>query len=296
MRAVCNTETFGKKLALVSRGVSARSTIQLLGGILLEAGTAWSGYRRRTWRSRSRRCHRRRSRRRGGSSYRPGSSTTSCGRFRVGSFSLEHDDSGGRSGWRPGRTSTASGRMRPTTSRSCPGSTPRPHSNVRGLARRDRREGVAVLLAGRDEAGLDGDPHQLRGEQGEDGDDGLLPPQHQGDGAGDYRVRGLEGGDHTGAGDAGGRSHLRLRGGRRGRGLALREPGALQDRGRPFGTRLIDGNFPEYRRLLPTTFEREISVNRGKPDGHSTARQPLRPAPDAAGPGKPVHSRRARSR
>jgi DNA polymerase-3 subunit beta len=29
-----------------------------------------------------------------------------------------------------------------------------------------------------------------------------------------------------------------------------------------FGTRLIDGNFPEYRRLLPTTFEREISVSR----------------------------------
>src|SRR5215210_8977870 len=38
MRVVCNTETFSKKLALVSRGVSARSTIQLLGGILLEAG------------------------------------------------------------------------------------------------------------------------------------------------------------------------------------------------------------------------------------------------------------------
>ncbi len=37
MRAVCNTEMFGKKLALVSRGVSTRSTIQLLGGILLEA-------------------------------------------------------------------------------------------------------------------------------------------------------------------------------------------------------------------------------------------------------------------
>jgi DNA polymerase III subunit beta len=37
MRAVCNTEMFGRKLALVSRGVSARSTIQLLGGILLEA-------------------------------------------------------------------------------------------------------------------------------------------------------------------------------------------------------------------------------------------------------------------
>lgn len=38
MRAVCNTESFGRKLGLASRGVSARSTIQLLGGILLEAG------------------------------------------------------------------------------------------------------------------------------------------------------------------------------------------------------------------------------------------------------------------
>ena len=32
MRAVCNTEMFSRKLQLVSRGVSARSTIQLLGG------------------------------------------------------------------------------------------------------------------------------------------------------------------------------------------------------------------------------------------------------------------------
>ena len=39
MRAVCNTDVFGKRLALVSRGVSARSTIQLLGGILLQAGS-----------------------------------------------------------------------------------------------------------------------------------------------------------------------------------------------------------------------------------------------------------------
>ena len=37
MRAVCNTDTFGRKLALATRGVSARSAIQLLGGILLEA-------------------------------------------------------------------------------------------------------------------------------------------------------------------------------------------------------------------------------------------------------------------
>src|ERR687897_151340 len=37
VRVVCNTETFSRKLALASRGVSARSTVQLLGGILLEA-------------------------------------------------------------------------------------------------------------------------------------------------------------------------------------------------------------------------------------------------------------------
>ncbi|MDQ3943491.1 MAG: DNA polymerase III subunit beta, partial [Actinomycetota bacterium] len=29
-----------------------------------------------------------------------------------------------------------------------------------------------------------------------------------------------------------------------------------------FGTRLIEGNFPEYKRLLPTAFDREISVSR----------------------------------
>src|SRR3712207_3122355 len=29
-----------------------------------------------------------------------------------------------------------------------------------------------------------------------------------------------------------------------------------------FGTRLIEGNFPEYRRLLPNAFEREISIQR----------------------------------
>jgi DNA polymerase-3 subunit beta len=37
MRVICNTEHFSKKLALVSRGVSARSAVQVLGGILLEA-------------------------------------------------------------------------------------------------------------------------------------------------------------------------------------------------------------------------------------------------------------------
>jgi DNA polymerase III subunit beta len=38
MKVICNTDFLGRKLALVSRGVSPRSTIQILGGILLEAG------------------------------------------------------------------------------------------------------------------------------------------------------------------------------------------------------------------------------------------------------------------
>jgi DNA polymerase-3 subunit beta len=38
MRVICNTDFFGRKLGLVSRGVSPRSTIPILGGILLEAG------------------------------------------------------------------------------------------------------------------------------------------------------------------------------------------------------------------------------------------------------------------
>jgi DNA polymerase-3 subunit beta len=29
-----------------------------------------------------------------------------------------------------------------------------------------------------------------------------------------------------------------------------------------FGTRLIEGNFPEYKRLLPNAFEREVSIQR----------------------------------
>jgi DNA polymerase-3 subunit beta len=39
MRVVCNTDIFSRKLAQASRGVSTRSTIQLLGGILVEAGS-----------------------------------------------------------------------------------------------------------------------------------------------------------------------------------------------------------------------------------------------------------------
>ena len=84
MRAVCNTETFGKKLALVSRGVSARSTIQLLGGILLEAGDGVVRLSSTDMEISVQTSSPAEVEEEGGSSSRPGSSTTSFDRFRVG--------------------------------------------------------------------------------------------------------------------------------------------------------------------------------------------------------------------
>src|SRR5215216_5197633 len=62
MKVICNTDFLGKKLALVSRGVSPRSTIQILGGILLEAGEEVWGFQRWIWSCRSRPPRQRRSR------------------------------------------------------------------------------------------------------------------------------------------------------------------------------------------------------------------------------------------
>jgi DNA polymerase-3 subunit beta len=41
VRAVCNTGVLAGKLALVSRGVSTRSPVQVLSGVLVEAGEGW---------------------------------------------------------------------------------------------------------------------------------------------------------------------------------------------------------------------------------------------------------------
>jgi DNA polymerase-3 subunit beta len=73
---------------------------------------------------------------------------------------------------------------------------------------------------------------------------------------------GPAGGDHTGQGDDGGLQDL-LGSDETDVEVSLSENQALFRIGDVvFGTRLIDGNFPEYRRLLPTGFEREISVSR----------------------------------
>ena len=92
MRAICSTET-SAKAALVSRGVSARSTIHSW-GIFSRVGRGYWDYRRRTWRFRSRR---RRAEVEGeGRVVIPAvSSTTSYGRCRAGASRWRHDDSEG---------------------------------------------------------------------------------------------------------------------------------------------------------------------------------------------------------
>ncbi len=235
MRAVCNTETFSKKLALVSRGVSAQVHDPVargdtpggwrrfrealgdghgdLGPNLVAGGGRGGGEGRNT-------CpHLQRHR-----------AVAAGGQLLARARRLGGHGTAGRGGKRVPHQGLRRRRL-PAAARLRRG---RGVQDVRGVARRDRREGVAVVLAGRDQAGFDGDPDQLRGEPGQDGNDGLLPPQHQGDGASDDRLRGVEGGDHTGAGHAGGLPHLRFRRRRRGRGVARPEPGAVQDRGRPF--------------------------------------------------------------
>ena len=263
MRAVCNTETFGKKLALVSRGVSARSTIQLLGGILLEAG---DGVVRLS------------------STDMEVSVQTSSpaeveeeGRVVIparifndivrslpsGSFSLEHDDSGGtvrlaagENEYRirayaaddfpqlPGFDAEAAFRMSgdllvetvEKVSRSYSRDETRPVLTGILISFEENR----VRMVTTDSYRLSIKETELATTAFEGSREAIIPARAMQEVA---RIFGSEGEDEVE--------------------VSLSENQALFRIGDVlFGTRLIDGNFPEYRRLLPTTFEREISVNR----------------------------------
>ena len=263
MRAVCNTETFGKKLALVSRGVSARSTIQLLGGILLEAG---DGVVRLS------------------STDMEISVQTSSpaeveeeGRVVIparifndivrslpsGSLSLEHDDSGGtvrlaagENEYRirayaaddfpqlPGFDAEAAFRMSgdllvetvEKVSRSYSRDETRPVLTGILISFEENR----VRMVTTDSYRLSIKETELATTAFEGSREAIIPARAMQEVA---RIFGSEGEDEVE--------------------VSLSENQALFRIGDVlFGTRLIDGNFPEYRRLLPTTFEREISVNR----------------------------------
>src|ERR687897_1409954 len=263
MRAVCNTEAFGKKLALVSRGVSARSTIQLLGGILFEAGDG--------------------SVRLSATDMEISVQTSSPaeveeeGRVVIparifndivralpaGSFSLEHDDSGGtvrlaagENEYRirtyaaddfpqlPGFDAEAAFRMSgevlvetvEKVSRSYSRDETRPVLTGILISFEENR----VRMVTTDSYRLSIKETELATTAFEGSREAIIPARAM------QEVSRIFSGSEEEEVE-----------------VSLSENQALFRVGDVlFGTRLIDGNFPEYRRLLPTTFEREISVGR----------------------------------
>jgi DNA polymerase III subunit beta len=263
MRAVCNTDVFGKKLALVSRGVSARSTIQLLGGILLQA----SGEAIKL----------------SATDMEISIQTSSPAEIEeegrvviparifndivrslhAGRFSLEHDSSGGTVRLEAGENEY---RIRAYAADDFP---QLPGFEVEGafkmsgevlvdtvekVSRSYSRDETRPVLTGilisfedsrvrmvtTDSYRLSIKETELATTAVEGSREAIIPARAM------QEVARIFSGSEE--------EEIEV---------ALSENQALFRMGDVlFGTRLIDGNFPEYRRLLPTSFEREISVNR----------------------------------
>jgi DNA polymerase-3 subunit beta len=263
MRAVCNTEAFGKKLALVSRGVSARSTIQLLGGILLEAGEGLV--------------------RLSATDMEISVQTSSPaeveeeGRVVIparifndivrslpaGSFSLEHDETGGTVRLAAGENEYRIRAYAADDFPQLPGFDAESAFRMSGellvetvekVSRSYSRDETRPVLTGilisfeenrvrmvtTDSYRLSIKETELATTAFEGSRESIIPAR-----AMQEISRIFSGSDEDEVE------------------VSLSENQALFRIGDVlFGTRLIDGNFPEYRRLLPTTFEREISVGR----------------------------------
>jgi DNA polymerase-3 subunit beta len=264
MRAVCNTETFGKKLALVSRGVSARSTIQLLGGILLEA----SGEMVKV----------------SATDMEISVQTSSPaeveeeGRVVIparifndivrslpgGRFSLEHDSSAGTVRLAAGENEYRIRAYAADDFPQLPGFEAESAFKMSGellvetvekVARSYSRDETRPVLTGILISFEDSrvrmvttDSYRLSIKETE-----LATTAFEGSREAIIPARAMQEVSRIFSGSEGEEEVE----------VALSENQALFRIGDVlFGTRLIDGNFPEYRRLLPTTFERQISVNR----------------------------------
>jgi DNA polymerase-3 subunit beta len=263
MRAVCNTEAFGKKLALVSRGVSARSTIQLLGGMLLEAGEGLV--------------------RLSATDMEISVQTSSPaeveeeGRVVIparifndivrslpaGSLSLEHDETGGTVRLAAGENEYRIRAYAADDFPQLPGFDAESAFRMSGqllvetvekVSRSYSRDETRPVLTGilisfeenrvrmvtTDSYRLSIKETELATTAFEGSRESIIPAR-----AMQEVSRIFSGSDEDEVE------------------VSLSENQALFRIGDVlFGTRLIDGNFPEYRRLLPTTFEREISVGR----------------------------------
>ena len=265
MRAICNTETFGKKLQLVSRGVSARSTIQLLGGILLEAQGEELKLSATNMEI----------------SIQTSSPAEIQGEGRViiparifndivrslpgGKFTLEHDDSEGMVTLAAGENEY---RIRTFAADDYPqlpkfpeeGTFSMPGESLvetvekvsRSYSRDETRPVLTGILISFEDSRVrmvTTDSYRLSIKETElatalfDGPkEAIIPARAM------QEVSRIFSGSDEGSIE-----------------VSLSENQALFQIGDVvFGTRLIDGNFPEYRRLLPSGFEREIAVSREK--------------------------------
>jgi DNA polymerase-3 subunit beta len=263
MRAVCNTEAFGRKLALVSRGVSARSTIQLLGGILLEAS---DGVLRLS-----------------ATDMEISVQTSSPaeveeeGRVVIparifndivrslpaGSFSLEHDDSGGTVRLAAGENEYRIRTYAADDFPQLPGFDAETAFRMSGevlvetvekvsrsYSRDETRPVLTGILISFEENRVrmvTTDSYRLSIKETE-----LATTAFEGSREAIIPARAMQEVSRIFSGSEEEEVEVSLS-----ENQALFRIGDVL-----FGTRLIDGNFPEYRRLLPTTFEREISVSR----------------------------------
>ena len=265
MRAICNTETFGKKLQLVSRGVSARSTIQLLGGILLEAQGEDLKLSATNMEI----------------SIQTSSPAEIQGEGRViiparifndivrslpgGKFTLEHDDSEGMVTLAAGENEYSIRTFAADDYPQLPkfpeeGTFRMPGESLvetvekvsRSYSRDETRPVLTGILISFEDSRVrmvTTDSYRLSIKETElatalfDGPkEAIIPARAM------QEVSRIFSGSDEGSIE-----------------VSLSENQALFQIGDVvFGTRLIDGNFPEYRRLLPSGFEREIAVSREK--------------------------------
>src|ERR671919_756941 len=262
MRAVCSTETFGKKLALISRGVSARSTIQLLGGILLEGRGEALGLSTTDMEI----------------SIQTSSQAEVDGEGRVviparifndivrslpgGSFSLEHDDSEGTVRLVSGENEY---RIRVYAADDYPRLPVFPEEGTfrmsgeslvetvekvsRSYSRDETRPVLTGILISFEESRVrmvTTDSYRLSIKETD------LATTFDGSREAIIPARAMQ--EVSRIFSSSDEEQVEV---------VLSENQALFRIGDVlFGTRLIEGNFPEYKRLLPTTFEREISVSR----------------------------------
>ena len=230
MKLTCSREDFVSRLAVVSRAVSTRSSVQILAGVLLRARRRRAAPRGDRHGALAANVARRAGRRRRAPSSCPGA----CSSTWRGCFPS-----------RRCRSSIAPTRARAehhVRRRELPaahvqrGGLPAPARDRRdadlhrrrGGAARDRRAGLALGVARRVAPGADRHPRALRAGQARDGGHGLVSACRQGDGPPgvDAGARG----DHPGARAHGARAHRRRRDAARGRRAG--EPGRVPDRRR----------------------------------------------------------------